>query len=193
MWISDLAQLACQGRLKLVGVAPTVLLTVFISACTQLPQPPSDEAVPPSAGYAPWTAVGKLAVVEGNQSNTVNFRWQRRSLTQDTITLSGPVGLSPTRIERTESELVWIDNGRARSLDELALSPTALALTDSLPLTDLGDWLLGATQPSAPWQLTVTRWTEAQGYRVPARLNVEREGLALRVAISRWTLEDAAL
>ena len=154
-----------------------ILLLSTMSGCAQQPSVHSIEEIAeksriPSMGMAPWIASGKLALQSTNNSENVNFRWQRFSPDYEEITLSGPIGIGAVRIARDGRSLWWVDGDQRRPLTALALSQEGHTVLATLPFSTLGNWLLGVIEDTAPWHVEVTRYQTQSGWYVPQTLSM---------------------
>ncbi|NQX95941.1 MAG: hypothetical protein HRT64_13680, partial [Erythrobacter sp.] len=143
-------------------------LVTLLAACTSLPEPPSVPENRVTVGQSPWTATGKLILKTEEVAESVRFRWHRLSPTREVITLSGPLGMGAVKLVREDAGIYWFDGERAYPLDQIDLTPGARRILTNLPLTELGDWLVGASGPASDdWELTISQSQTIQGLELP--------------------------
>ena len=141
-------------------------------------------------GTAPWTATGKIALTTVDHAETASFAWDRRSASRESVRFYGPFGLGAIEIHREGDDVYWLDGEARRPLADLGLSPGAVAILAHLPMTHLGDWLVGATPADATlWQQDIRRWQSFPPWRVPRLMTLHNEQLQLRIAVNDWVPE----
>lgn len=168
-----------------------VAVLLMTAGCSHVPQTSApDELDTPTAGMAPWTASGKIALTTADRAESANFFWDRRSATRESVRFFGPLGLGTVEIHREGSRVYWLDGDKQRPLSALGLTPGAAALLADLPMAQLGDWLVGATPADITlWQQDIRRWQPFPPWRVPALMTLRNEHLKLRIAVNEWLPE----
>ncbi len=151
-----------------------------------------------------WTADGRLAVNQGQQSWQASFHWHQQG-DRYAIVLVGPLGQGQLSI-RGGPGAVTLRDGRQtlRAADPEAL--LAKAGVPPVPVSGLRYWLLGEPDPSQPaqpvagsnghlrqlrqsgWSLVYPNYVEVQGLALPKRMQAERGTLQVKVFVGKWTL-----
>jgi outer membrane lipoprotein LolB len=152
-----------------------------------------------------WTLNGRVAVAAGDEGFSGGLTW-RQSGTRAEVELRGPVGGTALAIRVdgsgfsvTDQHGEVFDGARAREI-------VALHVGSDLPITELRYWLVGAPAPDAPhretlggdarlatldqagWQVRYDRYRAAGRLALPARLDITKGALRLRVAVLDWRL-----
>lgn len=190
-------------------LATSLLLAALLSACAATPGPdgtttPWGERLRLLGAVQQWQARGKLALRNGDQAETANLLWRQAGTTSD-LQLSGPLGMSATRIH-SDGALLEIQRGEEIRVLDIS-SPEAIVASTGwdLPLAALPHWMKGLPQPgSEPAALEVEqdllRSLEQDGWRVefqdygrfgrytlPTRLKAERGATSARLLIRHWS------
>ncbi len=152
-----------------------------------------------------WRMTGRVAVAVGGEGGSGSLDWHEAGGVSD-VRISGPFGsgalrvtLGPQGMRLEDGEGAWIEGAQAEQL-------LADRLGAEVPLWALRHWVLGAPAPGLPfrnlgardgappafeqagWRVSMDRWQDVQGNRLPARLTAERDGARIRLAVSRWDL-----
>ncbi len=175
------------------------LLSLFLlGACSTTPvmlqRPPQADA--------PFVFNGRVAMRQEARRENANLRWTHRG-NGDEILLLAPLGRTVARIT--------VDTARAtlETDDKLYAATDAEALMQQvlgwrLPLSGLRYWVTGLPAPEARyektpgengqigelrqqgWTIRYSRHTSAASDALPLRLNLQREGLEVRLVIDEW-------
>ena len=184
-----------------------VLGSVVLAACVttrRAPVPAAavagwDQRVGDLQTLSAWQLDGRAAVAVGTQGWQATMNWRQRGDSSE-VHLSGPLGVGALVLTRTPEGLSL--NGQPPSGDVLAQLQDRLGF--ELPLDHLRFWLLGAPDPSTPfelkrndqdragqltqadWSIDYDRYMPVDGDLLPAHLVLTREGVRVRIAVDRW-------
>ncbi len=197
------------GRRAALAVAGAVV-AAMLSACT-----PAGALKPGLSGRPTPDAFdlyGKVAVRHDGDGSSGAVRWQRDGR-RDAVDLYGPTGSLVAKIRRTpeRATLDAADGKHYEAADAATLSQDVLGW--ELPLEPLRWWVFGLPAPTlaeavvepgpdgrasritqGEWRVRLRDWQGAAGTPgVPARIDLERPGLAVRLLMSRWAEPQAAL
>jgi len=155
-------------------------------------------------GLSDWRTRGRLAVSVPEQSWSANLRWRQRGA-EYRVWLGGPFGQGAVRIEGGEDgvELRTADGRRQRAASPERLLAGELGV--EVPVSLLRYWILGRPAPAPPvtgieldpagrlarleqagWEVRYARYEEAGAGSLPARLDVQREGMRARFVLGGW-------
>lgn len=194
--------------IRRAAVAASAVL-LLVTGCATLPEPEAsgdwDTRRAELQVLDQWTLSGRVAVAAGDEGFSGGLTWSQSGTRAD-VELRGPVGGSALVIRVDGSEFSVTDpqgevfNGdRAREL-------VALHVGSDLPISELRYWLVGTPAPGAPhletlgadgrlavldqsgWQIRYDRYRTAGTMTLPARLDVTKGMLRLRVAVQDWRL-----
>ena len=195
--------------LRLFGVPGLILL---LSACaTQAP------VVVPADGEAwkarrqaltaleTWQARGRIAVRTDSDGWSAGFDW-RQAGADYRIRLRGPFGQGALELEG-DGRGVWMK--RAGQPPVFSADPEVLLEQESgwrLPVAGLDHWLRGladnrgdaisqldatgrlAALHQHGWQIDYRSYRDYGEYTLPSRMELQRDGLRIKVLIDTWTL-----
>ncbi len=140
------------------------------------------------ANLSPWTASGKMAITEGEETHTARFRWQRHDLTRDTVTVTGPFSMNRIVLEREGAKLIWRDGEEIRPLSDIAtLAPPLHLLARDQP-DIIGQWLLGYPGNPEHGQIEVLSWQTVSPWTLPEQMTVVGEGYSVKIRVSTWDI-----
>lgn len=194
------------SRRTAVAASAALLL---VTGCATLPEPATpgdwDTRRAELQALDRWTLNGRVAVAAGDEGFSGGLTWNQ-SGTRAEVELRGPVGGSALAIRVdgpdfsvTDQHGEVFDGDRAREI-------VALRVGSDLPISELRYWLVGAPAPGAPHHQTLgadarlatleqAGWrVRYDGYRMagttplPARLDITKDRLRLRVAVRDWQL-----
>lgn len=177
-------------RTALIAAAATLAL----GGCAQLPFLARGDA--PGNPQA-FEMQGRVYVRFGSKAFSGTLRWQH-ALERDEVWLGGPLGQTGAHILRDSggATLTTADQQvyRATSIESL----TREGLGWSLPLADLSYYVLGASPPGASpsaspggtvardgWTARMTRREGVAADAPPARLDLSRDDVEIRLVIDR--------
>jgi len=153
-----------------------------------------------------YSLSGRVAVAANGQGFSGSLRFQQ-AMQRSELSLDGPMGIGGMRVLLDGGEL-RITTSRGERLDGAAArAELEHRLGFELPLENLRWWLLGipvrdggalaetmSDQPPPEhlagfeqdgWRVSATRF-QAQGFSVPQRLTIEREGARLKLLVEKW-------
>jgi len=178
-----------------------VLLFAALVGCAPLPQRavtlqslPSEFSarLPILQAWAQFELTGKISVTRDGERVMAQMRWSQQDR-QSRLRLDGPLGIGG-------GELSW------ETADDAVIAALERQLGVPLPAASLRYWLLGVPDPHLPneslqlvdervtslqqagWTLRYSRYAQVTGrqFELPARIDIEREQLALRLVIDEW-------
>ncbi|HEY6483089.1 MAG TPA: lipoprotein insertase outer membrane protein LolB [Steroidobacteraceae bacterium] len=188
-----------------------VLLAAALASCRTLPGPaPTSMAQSWEAHRAQLQArerfelKGRVAVAVGTEGFNARLRW-----TQDgnhtEMSLDGPLGTGGVQVS-SDASSISIVNSRGERLDsEAARVELKSRLGFDPPLRSLRYWILGVPEPDQParqsldaqqrlatleqdgWHIDYTSYVLVHGEWLPSRLNLQREGVRVRMVVDGWT------
>lgn len=181
------------GVKTLIGL----FLCLLVSACANAPQPVADQHQMPPRSTEKWQAVGKIAVTREGQTETANLQWFRQSAATDRVILTGPIGTGATELRREGNRVYWLDDNEQKPLTALPLASDLTRALNTLPLADLGNWLLGyvpnigmTALERGSWRVEVQSWQLLSEQRLPRKLLLNYEELQIRVVLLDWSVDD---
>jgi outer membrane lipoprotein LolB len=187
-----------------VAVCAALLL---LAGCSTLPEPaaPGDWDARRAAlqRLDRWTLNGRFAVAAGDEGFSGGLSWQQAGPGAE-IALRGPVGGTALSIHVNGDDFSVTDQNGESFAGELARELVARRIGSELPIAELRYWLVGAPAPDTPhreslgpdsrlatldqagWQVQYERYRNAGTLALPARLDITKGSLRLRVAIADW-------
>ena len=189
--------------------AAACALALLAAGCATLPEPAIEGDWPARRSALQaldrWTLDGRMAVAAESEGFSGGFNWRQDGETA-AIELRGPMGGKAMSI-RVEGRHLAITDDQGRLIDgEAAEKRIADELGQPLPINEMRYWLVGVPAPDAPhlesfgagrrlatleqggWQVRYLRYDSVGPLVLPARLEIETEGLRLRVAVADWRL-----
>lgn len=178
-------------------------LTGCATAPPPLPDSPWQQRTAHLGALEQWSAQGKIALRNGDQSESAKLNWQQQQ-NITTVQLSGPLGLQATQIRSDGHTLQVLQGDAVRHFDLSTPEVMARETGWDLPLTALPYWLKGipAPQPDptlldvaddllqtlqqAGWQIRYERYQRVGSYLLPSRLTLERGATRAKVIIQAW-------
>lgn len=153
-----------------------------------------------------WQARGRIAVRTDEDGGSASFDWKQAGEKYH-IRLRGPFGQGAMELEGNEYG-VWLK--RAGQTAVFSTQPERLLERESgwrLPIAGLEYWLRGlpdrrgdarpqlnadghlASLQQHGWQIDYRRYQEVGEYTLPTRLELQRDGLHVKVLVDRWELQ----
>jgi outer membrane lipoprotein LolB len=191
------------SRCRRIGAYIVVLVTVAGCAGLGKERPLS---VPDVGGFA---VKGRLAVRQGDDGFTSNFRWQH-SVSHDEIDLWGPWGQGHSRwVADVAGVTVYTSKGEVyRELDADAAMQRWLGFT--LPVDALTHWIRGEQVPGLPvaarttdtggnltlleqlsWRLEFSGYrADSGGQSLPGRIIALRDAIKVTLVPSEWSFAE---
>ena len=158
-----------------------------------------DQRVAELQHAAGWHLDGRAAVALGTQGWQATLNWHQSGAFAE-VHLSGPFGLGALVLKQGPDGLSL--NGAPPS--EAVLSQVHDKLGFDPPLENLRYWLLGVPNPAigfdvlrndqdrakvltqAGWSITYDRYMPVAGDLLPARLDLSRENVRVRIIVDHW-------
>ncbi len=190
-----------------------ICLTLLLSACaTQVPlRAPADAGAWEAHQQAlsalrTWQARGRIAVRTDEDGGRAGFDWKQTGENYR-IRLRGLFGQGAMELEGSEAG-IWLK--RAGQQAVFSTRPEQLLEQESgwrLPLAGLEYWLRGLpdrkgeAQPQLDadghlvslqqhgWQINYRRYQTVGNYTLPTRLELQRDGLHVKVIVDDWALQ----
>jgi len=191
------------------------IIPLFISACAvQPPVPVPDSQTQQQwqmhqnalSGLTLWTLNGRMSVQMENEGWTASLHWQQINddyrlriiapFGRGTVEISG--NSDTVRLQTAENEIFEDDDVDVLIRQNLGWE---------IPVAALVYWIKGLPEPGAAittliidnqgrasdliqsdWTVKYERYTTSSGLQVPTRITLQREGLQLRLNISRWDI-----
>jgi outer membrane lipoprotein LolB len=145
---------------------------------------------------APFSASGRLSVRMDDRGQVANFEWQH-SAESDQLAINTPIGTTVARLTRDGQGVRLESDGQTwQAPDVGALMQSRLGW--SLPLENLAWWIRGRAAPGLPSSVDTDGSLLQQGWRIrfiadsqagalyPARVDLSRDHLTIRLATYRW-------
>jgi outer membrane lipoprotein LolB len=163
--------------------------------------------VPDPAAFTQWTAKGRIALAAKGEGGSGSFSWQQRDARTE-LSVRGPLGAGGLNVV-AEGDALQLTDASGRALDGAAARQALEAhLGAPIPLDDLRYWLIGVPAPgrgpglvqaatgSTPgfvqgaWVVSYDAYTDAAGWRLPARMTATTAGVKVRVVVDEWQVSQ---
>lgn len=173
------------------------LLSLFmLGACSTFKDVPSTAA--PLQGQVqdqPFDVSGRLAVNFEGKGHVAGFDWQH-TLEDDQLAIKSPIGNTVASLHRDRHGVTLLADGREQFADDVE-TLTERQLGWPLPLSGLVWWVRGHPAPQFPFTMTAEGHLQQQGWLIritrdaanlvqPRRVELEREGMSIRLVLSDW-------
>lgn len=179
-----------------------VLLSVFLAGCAATP---ATHSVLSGATGPDWQFNGRVSLTRGEQGWHASLSWLER---QDhyQLQVSGPLGQGAFQLTGNNEGVVLVDaDGEtfsARDADALLSHVTGW----TLPVTGMRYWVRGLSVPGVAaqatqdeqgrlarldqsgWTITYGRYQSDTVAALPAKLQLVREDISVRLVIDHWQL-----
>ncbi|CCN69859.1 lipoprotein insertase outer membrane protein LolB [Vibrio nigripulchritudo] len=192
----------------------TLLFTLFLSACTTLPEvsdQPVDwvnhqEKLETLQNYA---LTGKMAYIGKDRRQSLNFYWKKSPDSEELrlTTLLGQTALLLT-VDQTGATVVNHEGETFRHVSSNILVHRLTGL--SIPVDQLSEWVKGSPFGAdyyelnesntlsvlskqingQPWDMTFNRYTEESGYVLPSSLTLKQDQTKIKIAVSKWIVSQ---
>ncbi|WP_174874884.1 lipoprotein insertase outer membrane protein LolB [Vogesella oryzae] len=148
---------------------------------------------------SPFSVSGRLAVSYQGKGHVANFDWQH-SPGSDQLNVKTPIGTTVASLSRDAGGVVLVADGQERRAADVE-TLTEATLGWPLPLSNLAWWARGLAAPGIPSEQSADGRLQQQGWLIrnlkdattsqPRRLELEREGLTIRLVFSEWRASNA--
>lgn len=177
------------------------LMMVLLSACSTTPRLETR----PAQDDAPFAFNGRVAVIQGSRQDSAGVRWTHRS-GDDEVLLLAPLGQVVARIVSDARGVTLESDGQTHAAQD-AETLTRHLLGWEMPLSGLRHWLTAAPAPAGGfraerdgagrmavlyqqgWTIRYARYASEAADALPLRMNLQRDGLELRVFIDEWEMQ----
>lgn len=188
---------------RLAGLFLTALL---LGGCATTPPVQSSRSV---AEFSEWQLDGRIALTHGDQGWHASLLWQQRPDGYQ-LKVSGPLGQGGFQLAGDKRGVVLVDAegnaSYARDGDALLLQATGWRL----PVTGMHYWVRGLPVPETEatrvydesgrlshleqsgWSIDYQRYQLVDGTAVPAKMQLERDDIDVRLVINQWQLGPGA-
>lgn len=190
-------------------VAAAAILSL-LAGCTTLPPPAAEDDWPMRRAALQaldaWTLDGRIAVAAGEEGFSGGLRWAQARDRAD-IAVSGPMGGKGLAI-RVEGgrAAVLVDGEPLAEAESEQLLARHFGAGQALPVAEMRYWVVGVPAPGmeaeetlgadrrlasllqSGWQVRYDRYLGVGALSLPARIEMTRQGLRLRVVASDWRL-----
>jgi len=179
-------------------IRATLLSFFLLAACSTTPV-----MVQRAAGVdTPFAFNGRIAIRQEAMRESAGVRWVQRDGT-DEIMLLAPLGQTVARIVRS-AEHVTLEADGKRYIAQDAEMLMQQVLGWRLPLSGLRYWVMALPSPAGEfrierdaggqvsllqqqgWTIRYDRYAAAGAEALPLRLNLQREGVEVRLVIDAW-------
>ena len=180
-------------------------LILLLSGCAATPLLESSRS---AAEFSDWQLQGRIALTHGDQGWHASLLWQQQAMSYQ-LKVSGPLGQGGFQLAGDEAGVVLVD---AEGNSSFAYDGDALLLQVTgwqLPVTGLRYWVRGLPVPDVEasrvydksgqlsrleqsgWRIDYQRYQLVEGAAMPSKLQLEREGIRVRLVIKQWQLGPA--
>jgi len=192
-----------------------IIALLFLSACAvQPPVPVPDYQTQQQwqihqnalTGLTLWTLTGRMSVQMENEGWSASLHWQQIS-DDYRLRIIAPFGRGTVEISGN-SDTVRLQTAENEIFED---ADVELLIRQNLgweiPVAALVYWIKGLPEPDtdittliidnqgrasdliqSDWTIKYERYTTSSGLQVPTRITLQREGLQLRLNISRWDI-----
>ena len=156
-----------------------------------------------------WELSGRAGFVNGKDSGSGSLDWKQQG-EESSLDFRGPLGAGAVHIE---GDVRALHVRTSRGDDFVTTDPEddlGRRLHQPLPVFSLRYWVLGRPDPTdeftkstdlrgelmsldqSGWHVEYQEYAEVDGYNLPTRLTLERDGIRIKLAVSDWTLPAKA-
>ncbi|GLS91127.1 outer-membrane lipoprotein LolB [Psychromonas marina] len=190
-----------------------LLLPLLFSGCAQLPKTEVQQNSSWATQQAQleqltdWSFSGKLAIITPEERNSVNIHWQQTAQ-QFHIRLTTFLGMSVLEIQKNALQTVVIDADGKHYVSDNSEQLIKDLSGMELPINQLQQWikgnpsdasyqlnenhqvshLLGNDQTGGIWVIDYSDYRSLNNTNLPHRLQLTRDNLRLKFAISKWEI-----
>ncbi|SCK09623.1 lipoprotein insertase outer membrane protein LolB [Vogesella sp. LIG4] len=174
---------------------------LLLAACATTPEVSHSMSAPAANVVdSPFSTSGRLAVNYQGRGQLASFDWQH-SAGSDQLNVKTPIGTTVASLRRDASGVRLLADGQERRATDVE-SLTEDTLGWPLPLSNLAWWARGLAAPGIQAEQAADGRLQQQGWLIrhsqdatthlPRRLELEREGLSIRLVFSDWRGSDAS-
>ena len=184
-----------------------LLAVLLLAGCTTTPSP---RGSPAAATLSAWQFNGRVSLTRGEEGGHASLYWQEQAGSFN-LGVSGPLGQGGFQLNGDARGVVLVDaDGQtfaAQDADALLVQVTGW----QLPVSGLRYWIRGLPEPAAGkvqairdeagqlhrleqsgWTINYQRYQVVDGISLPAKLQLAREDVAVRIVIDQWQLGTPA-
>lgn len=174
---------------------------LLLAACATTPEIAQPMPAPAANVVdSPFSVSGRLAVSYQGKGHVANFDWQHAA-GSDQLDVRTPIGTTVASLTRNADGVRLVADGQERQAVDVE-SLTEATLGWPLPLSNLAWWARGLAAPGIAAVQADDGRLQQQGWLIrnlkdaatslPRRLELEREGLSIRLVFSAWHAADAS-
>lgn len=197
------------------AVFSLILVLTLLSGCVGAPQRPFnteghslEERESRLAAYSVWSASGRIAVDDGNEGGSGQFRW-RRDADGFELLVRAPLGQGSWRLHQRDGQPAVLE---ASKLGEPVSGPDPAALIAEqvgwhVPVDPMTWWARALRAPGEAaevslnreglpaliaqhdWRVEYNEYVEVGGLIMPRKLTATRDPYKVRVVVATWRLE----
>lgn len=168
----------------------------LLAGCASFKEVPSSAApLQPQVQDQPFDVAGRLAVNLDGKGHVAGFDWQHTA-DDDQLAIKTPVGNTVASLHRDSHGVTLLADGQQQFASDVE-TLTERQLGWPLPLANLVWWVRGHPAPQFPYTTTPEGHLQQQGWLIrihrdaanlgqPRRVELEREGLIIRLVLSDW-------
>lgn len=186
-------------------------LLILLSSCStiQKPDTESEPAAQVSENFPlSWTINGRISVIHETENWYARFNWIQQH--QDfQIRFTGPLGETELQISQIDQDTLLKTPSlerRSDDIEQLVFQETGW----QFPVTSLRYWSQGRPDPGmasqvaynaqqkisnihqADWHIQYPERVSVDGYLLPKKIIVTRQGLKIKIIVTQWLLGEAA-
>ncbi|MFC3626356.1 lipoprotein insertase outer membrane protein LolB [Vogesella amnigena] len=145
-----------------------------------------------------FNTYGRLAVNYQGKGHVASFDWQHTAAS-DQLNVKTPIGTTVASLSRDANGVRLLADGQERQAGDVE-TLTEETLGWPLPLSNLAWWARGLAAPGTGAQTAADGSLQQQGWLIrhskdaethlPRRLELERDGLSIRLVFSGWNTPD---
>jgi outer membrane lipoprotein LolB len=180
----------------------TLAAIALLGGCALSPPAPTPAARPIHAETAPFALNGRIAVKYNGARHSAGLRWTHTAQS-DEILLLAPLGQTAARVYRSALHAT-LDDGDQHYQASDAETLMQQVLGWHLPVRGLHHWVLALPETDSPaqiernphgqmtvlrqngWEVRYQRYPDDRPDSLPARLQLNREGLQVQLLIDEW-------
>jgi outer membrane lipoprotein LolB len=188
-----------------VKIFAALLLAILLAGCAALPTVTSKHPQT-VAELDNWALNGRVSLTQGETGWHAGLTWREHD-GEYVLRVIGPLGQGAFEVSGDDAGVLLIDaDGRAftaRDADALLQHVTGWIL----PVSGMHYWVRGLVMPGVEaklernsaglvshlnqsgWAISYDRYRSVAGLALPGRLQMERDGVAVRLVVDEWLLD----